>query len=137
MIKPIQLLPEKLEGRFRIVDVQYWRGSTIRFYTESDLVRLMKERGIGRPSTYAKAISTLFRRGYVIQLPRGYIIPTSLGRKTYEYLYRGYAKYVSEETTRRLEEAMRAVEEGRVSYIDILKELEADIRSIAEYPLVY
>lgn len=137
MIKPIQLLPEKLEGRFRIVDVQYWRGSTIRFYTESDLVRLMKERGIGRPSTYAKAISTLFRRGYVIQLPRGYIIPTSLGRKTYEYLYRGYAKYVSEGTTRRLEEAMKAVEEGRVSYVDILKELEADIRSLAEYPLVY
>jgi reverse gyrase len=137
IIKPLTLLPERVEGRFKVVDLQYWRGTTVKFHTESDLVRLMKERGIGRPSTYAKVISTLFKRGYVIQLPRGYIIPTSLGRRTYEYLYKGYARYVSEETTRRLEEAMKAVEEGSASYLDILKELEVDIRSLAEYPAIY
>ncbi|MCX8161797.1 MAG: reverse gyrase, partial [Candidatus Bathyarchaeota archaeon] len=137
VMKPLNLLPEKIEGVFRIVDLQYWRGATVRFHTESDLVRLMKERGIGRPSTYAKVISTLFKRGYIIQLPRGYVIPTSLGRKTYEYLYRGYAKYVSEETTRKLEEAMKAVEEGRVSYLDVLRGLEADIRSLTEYTVAY
>ncbi|MEM2739940.1 MAG: reverse gyrase, partial [Candidatus Bathyarchaeia archaeon] len=137
VMKPLTLLPEKVGGRFRLIDLQYWRGATVRFHTESDLVRLMKERGIGRPSTYAKVISTLFKRGYIIQLPRGYVIPTSLGRKAYEYLYKGYARYVSEETTRKLEEAMKAVEEGHVSYLDVLRVLEADIRSLAEYTVTY
>ncbi len=36
-------------------------------YTEGEVIGLMRERGIGRPGTYAKIISTLFERGYIVE----------------------------------------------------------------------
>lgn len=134
LVKPLPVLPENLEGVFKVSSVYHRRGSTVRLYTESDLVRLMRERGVGRPSTYAKIVSTLFRRRYVVKVGRGYLVPTSLGRKVYRFLKENYGGYVSEETTRRLEEAMKAIEEEAVSYLDVLRRMECEIRSIVEPP---
>jgi len=91
----------------------------------------MRERGIGRPSTYAKIIATLLERGYVKRGRGGRLYPTWLGRAVLKFLYGRFERYVSEETTRRLEEAMRAVEEGRADYVEILRGLYEEIRALS------
>ena len=48
-------------------------------FTEATLVKVLEERGIGRPSTYATIVSTILTRDY-IQREKGRLHPTDLGR---------------------------------------------------------
>ncbi|NIT54968.1 MAG: DNA topoisomerase I, partial [Aliifodinibius sp.] len=48
-------------------------------YTESTLVKTLDKLGIGRPSTYAQIISTIFNRQYIEREERA-LKPTELGR---------------------------------------------------------
>ncbi len=119
------------EGVYRIVDVETERRPTIPLYSQGDVVKLMKERGIGRPSTYATIIDKLLRRGYVIEkgkLKR--LIPTTLGRSVYEYLNSKFSELVSEERTRILEEKMDLVSEGKEEYTGVLNELYKEVKPI-------
>ncbi len=79
--------------------------------TESDVVRLMRERGIGRPSTYAKIVETLFRRAYVTRVGRaGRVAATKRGLLVYDFLVDAFPELVSEEVTRKLEDVMDSIE---------------------------
>ena len=99
-------------------------------YTHGELVQEMKRRGIGRPSTYASIVEKLIERGYVIE-NNGFLIPTKLGKEVYSYLQsrKEVHEFLKEEFTRRLEELMDKVEEGKEDYADILNDL---YRSIIE-----
>ncbi len=48
-------------------------------YTEASLVKVLEEKGIGRPSTYAPTIGTLISRYYVI-IETKQLFPTDLGK---------------------------------------------------------
>ncbi len=98
-------------------------------FTQSDIVQLMKERGIGRPSTYATIVDRLFIRNYVIE-KNGRVIPTKRGIEVYKYLATNYGSFVSEERTRLLEEKMDAIERGELDYYKALQELYEEIRQI-------
>jgi len=93
-------------------------------HTYASIVREMKEKEIGRPSTYAKIVDTLFKRKYVaLSRSRSGIVPLLLGEKVYQYLTSRYGGLVSEERTRVLERKMRSVEEGKVDYYSLVTEL--------------
>ena len=94
--------------------------------TQADVIRMMKERGIGRPSTYAIIISKLLRRGYVIER-NGRLIPTSIGIRVYDFLAKHYGEYVSEETTRHVYELMDRIESGRENADKLLRRLYEEI----------
>lgn len=53
---------------------------------QGDIIRWMKDVGIGRPSTYAKIIDTIIRRGYVISSRGGVLIPSTEGVYVYTLL---------------------------------------------------
>ncbi|HDH07064.1 MAG TPA: reverse gyrase, partial [Thermoproteales archaeon] len=72
---------ELKEGPMKIVEVTSKRIATVQLYTQADIIQLMKERGIGRPSTYAKIIKTLLERKYVVESKKGKLIPTMKGIK--------------------------------------------------------
>jgi reverse gyrase len=91
----------------------------------------MKERGIGRPSTYAHIINVLYKRGYIIN-SNGRILPTRLGKTVYNFLTTRYGHLVSEDLTRRLEELMDEVESGRLNYTEVLQSFYKEILSIDE-----
>jgi reverse gyrase len=96
---------------------------SIPLFTEGDVVALMKERKIGRPSTYATIISTLLERRYVIKVKNEKLVNSTLGKKVYEFLRERFEKYITEEVTRKLEEIMDKVESGEINYQEVLKEI--------------
>ena len=118
--------PGKYVGRMEIIE-----KPKVSLFTQGDVVKLMRERGIGRPSTYAKIIQTLLQRNYVIESKRmKKLIPTDLGIKVYTYLSQNYFQLISEERTAMLEKIMDEIEEGKRDYIEVLNELYKEIKSI-------
>ncbi|AJC70975.1 reverse gyrase [Thermococcus guaymasensis DSM 11113] len=126
---PMRQLPKLEPGmKLKVIESKKWKAPKVSLYTQGDIIALMKERGIGRPSTYAKIVETLLRRGYVIETKgRKKLVPTEKGIKVYHYLISKYRELVSEEKTRELEEKMDLIEEGRLNYLEVLNELYNEI----------
>ncbi len=91
-------------------------------FTQGTLIQEMKKRGLGRPSTYAHIVQTLLDRGYVLEV-KGRLVPTKRGKEVYTFLRDHYPQYTSEEFTRKLEEAMDLVEQGKEDHQKVLKDL--------------
>ncbi len=102
----------------------------VTLYTQADLVRLMREKKIGRPSTYSTIISKLFKRGYVFENKVGKIIPTKTGIRVLKFLRENYGKFVSVERTRILQEKIDAIEAGKLDLADVLDELLEEIEKM-------
>jgi reverse gyrase len=96
-------------------------------YTDGDLVRLMRERGIGRPSTYAPTVEKLRDRRYVFKVGRGGLVPTKLGKKVYQYLVEKYPHLISEERTKILYQKMDEVERGKAKVEEVVEELRKEV----------
>ena len=126
LIKPIRVNKKieniKIGDTVNVVKTYSIRTSQVSLYTHGDIIGLMKKRKLGRPSTYAKIISSIRRHGYVIESKRRkYLIPTNTGIHVYKYLSTNFPDLVSEDTTRALEEQMELVEKGLVDYKDVLE----------------
>jgi len=120
---------QELKGgeKLKVVKLRKFRAATVLPFTEGEIVATMKQRGIGRPSTYAKIVSTLFERKYVFTSRKKFVFPTRLGKVVYSYLTNRFADLVSEEKTRELEMEMLAVERGDANYQEILKFIWRDL----------
>ena len=119
--------------RLLVREVRVVRASPVRLYTSGDVVKLMRERGIGRPSTYAKAIEANRRHGYIVESKRrGYLIPTSLGKEVYNYLVSNFYDLVSEETSRRMEAVLAEVEAGSRDPVDAIVEIYEKVNTLVE-----
>ncbi|RLG77032.1 MAG: reverse gyrase [Thermoprotei archaeon] len=82
---PFKLTPlPPLQNVVRVLHVKRRNISSVRLMTQGDVVRWMKEVGIGRPSTYAKIVDTLLKRGYVID--KKVLIPMRKGVYVYTLL---------------------------------------------------
>jgi reverse gyrase len=127
----IRIKEESAEGEYKVVHMKVRREPTVRPYREGDLIALMKEKGIGRPSTYSKIIEILLKRRYVFS-KGGAIFNTRLGKAVYEYLAENFESLVSEDLTRDLEAKIDAIENGQAWYQDVIKSVENDIRSVIE-----
>ncbi|ASJ10946.1 reverse gyrase [Thermococcus sp. P6] len=127
---PFRQLPRLEAGaRLRVVESRKWKAPKVSLYTQGDVIALMKERKIGRPSTYAKIVETLIKRYYVIETRgRKKLVPTEQGVKVYHYLVSKYRDLVSEEKTRELEEIMDRIEEGKADYEEVLGGLYEEIQ---------
>ncbi|MCX8188301.1 MAG: reverse gyrase [Nitrososphaeria archaeon] len=130
LIQKINLIPELQGGEVRAINVKSWKAPTIPLLKQADVIKLMKLKDIGRPSTYAKIVTTLFQRGYVQENDRKDIIPTKKGYQVYFYLNKRFYEFISEETTQRLKKTMDSIEEGKVDYQQILNNLYKEILTI-------
>ncbi len=118
-------------ARLQVVDAYVKRGSTIQLFSHGDVVALMKQRGLGRPSTYAKIIDSIKRHGYVIESKyRKKLVPTKLGIEVHDYLYSNFKQLVSEDRTRKLLEEIEAVSEGRESPLRLIAELVEELEEL-------
>lgn len=90
-------------------------------YTEASLVKIMEEKGIGRPSTYAPTISTLLDRIY-IEKERKFLKPTSLGEIVNELMENNFKDIVDVTFTAQMENKLDMVAENKQNYIQMLHE---------------
>ncbi len=90
-------------------------------YTEASLVRMMEEKGIGRPSTYAPTITTIISRGYVSREKKR-LYPTELGRMVTSMMETYFEDIVDVEFTAELEDKLDKVEEGEMDWKQILRD---------------
>ncbi|WP_200762886.1 reverse gyrase [Nitrosophilus alvini] len=107
---------------------KFTKPKTPRF-SFATLIQQMKEKGIGRPSTYAIIIQRLFERRYVYQ-KNGFIFATNLGKKVYGTLKSvpQIYEFVNERYTKELEELMDKIENKEADYQQILKDLYEKIK---------
>jgi len=90
-------------------------------YTEAALIKVLEEKGIGRPSTYAPIISTIKGRGYV-SWKKGKLIPTFLGKVVNELLTRNFSAVLDTGFTARMEEGLDIVEQGEKKWTALIGE---------------
>ena len=129
LIRPIHVKDIE-EGEFEVEEVKTFKMATVPLYSQADLVALMRERGIGRPSTYATIIQKLLDRGYVRESKtKRRLFPTPLGIKVYEYLSTNFPDLVSEKRTRELEETLDAIADGKKDYQEAIRETYEEIRN--------
>ena len=132
LFMPLTISPRFEHRSYRILERKIYKKHTVPLFTQASIVEEMKKRGIGRPSTYAKIVEVLFKRGYVYEDKYRRIRPTKLGVMVYSFLKERYERFVTEETTRRLEEIMDRVEKGEEDYQSTLRLLYEEIKSLTE-----
>lgn len=88
-------------------------------YTEGSLIKVLKEKGIGRPSTYAQTITTIIDRGYVT-LEKKVFKSTPLGKATVELMKKNFPKIVDYKFTANVETSLDKIADGEESYVDVL-----------------
>ncbi len=90
-------------------------------YNEASLISSLEKHGIGRPSTYAPIISTLYDRLY-IEKSEGRLVPTVIGKKVTKFLVTNFSNVDDIPFTARLEEELDEIAEGKLKWQDVMKE---------------
>ena len=80
-------------------------------YTEASIIKAMEEKGIGRPSTYASIMQTLYKREYVNKDGKA-LAPSNLGIQVTEYLQQYFAEVVDIKFTAEMEDRLDAIEDN-------------------------
>ncbi len=143
--KETQVIPEFEEGESgpHRPELQEKETKPPKHYTEATLLRametagkqvddeelsqLMKENGIGRPSTRAAVIETLFRRYYITRSKKS-LIPTTTGIQLIGTIKNELLKSV--ELTGIWEKKLRQIEKGEYEQVTFLSEMKEMVTTL-------
>lgn len=89
-------------------------------YNEATLIKVLEEKGIGRPSTYTPTITTIIQRGYVERDGKS-LVPSQLGEVTTRLMSENFPGIVDYGFTAEMEEMLDDVENGKKSMLEVLK----------------
>jgi DNA topoisomerase I len=115
----------------KLIPSQHFTKPPPRF-SDSSLVKILEEEGIGRPSTYAPIISTIIQRGYVNRI-KGYLNPTELGFKVCDMLLEYFPNILDVKFTASMEEELDEVEEGKISRQKVLNDFYGPFKVSFDY----
>ncbi|MCQ2850516.1 type IA DNA topoisomerase [Helicobacter pylori] len=96
-------------------------------YKEADFVKLLENKGIGRPSTYASYLPTLVKREYIsISQDKKHIITsTHKGKRVVEVFENAYQFIIDLTYTKQMEEMLDEIVENKSSYVDFISNLNS------------
>ena len=104
-------------------------------FTEASLVKLLEEKGIGRPSTYATIISTIVDRHY-IEKKQKQLIPTELGKVVNKLLVENFPDVINVEFTADIENQFDEISEGNEEWKQVIRDFyapfEAEVKKVDE-----
>jgi len=89
-------------------------------YTDASIVKMLEEKGIGRPSTYAPIISVLLER-YYINRANKQLVPTQLGRVINKLLVENFADVVDVNFTASMEKKLDEVEDEKSDWVNVIR----------------
>jgi len=89
-------------------------------YTDATIVKMLEQKGIGRPSTYAPIISVLFDRYYVNRSNKQ-LVPTQLGRIINDILVENFNDIIDVNFTAGMEQKLDAIEEQKTQWAALLE----------------
>ena len=96
---------------------------------------MLEEKGIGRPSTYAKIIETLNKREYVYNEEKKFV-PTDLGINVVDYLEENFHDIMNYNFTADLEKELDLVAEGKLDWVtgidQFYKKLALDLEKVKD-----
>ena len=90
-------------------------------FTEASLVKLLEEKGIGRPSTYSPTITTILERRYVEKIQKQ-LTPTELGKIVNKLLTENFTDILNVEFTAKIESEFDDIEEGKEEWKKMIRE---------------
>lgn len=125
--KPLELPPltvgEPLKAE-EILPAQHFTQPPPRF-TEGSLVKMLEEKGVGRPSTFTSTITTIIARGYVRR--NGKLLePTELGRLTTKLMKDSFPEIIDYGFTAKMEDDLDKIENGQAEYLSVLRDFYTD-----------
>lgn len=100
-------------------------------YNEASLVKILEEKGIGRPSTYAPTISLIQEKNYVEKEIRSFK-PTKLGEMISDYLSVAFPLLFDLGFTASMEENLDKVAEGEQDLVNLLKDFNEPFQKLLQ-----
>jgi DNA topoisomerase-1 len=116
----IPLTPGESLSLIRTEPLQHFTEPPPR-YTEASLVKALEENGIGRPSTYAPIVATLFEREYIYREGRR-LRPTELGILVDKLMTENFPSVVDLKFTANMEQQLDSVEEGTADWVSVIRQ---------------
>ena len=90
-------------------------------FNDASLVKILEEKGIGRPSTYAPTLGTLLERDYAMR-QSGALHPTELGETVVGLLIEHFPQVMDIQFTAQMEDKLDQVEEGTVAWKKVIED---------------
>lgn len=100
-------------------------------YTEASLVKVLEEKGIGRPSTYSPTITTILERRY-IEKQKKQLVPTELGKIVNKLLTENFKDIVNVEFTANIETEFDRIAEGKEYWKKIIRDFYSPFEKTLE-----
>lgn len=122
------LLAEAVKGETLRLDECFSEAKQTRppsRYTEAQLIKVLEDKGIGRPSTYASIVETLYDRDYARRDDDRRLEPSPLGRTVEKFLKDHFdsssqSPIMETDFTAHMEESLDSVESGQKPWRDVL-----------------
>ena len=125
-------LPKLREGdMLKVLEVKLEEDETKppERYTPASLVAELERRGLGTKATRAEVVDTLYRREYITGTR---IRVTPIGMSVIEALAEHVPEIISEELTRRFEQKLEEIQQGRAEPEQTLEEARRELTKIME-----
>ena len=116
---PSLKIDEKLNSQKFYPEQHFTQGPAR--YTDASIVKVLEEKGIGRPSTYAPIISVLLDRYYVTRSNKQ-LVPTTLGRMICNILVESFPDVISDSFTADVESKLDKVEVDEIEWPKMMGE---------------
>ena len=90
-------------------------------YTEATLVKVMEEKGIGRPATYTPTVATLFARLYIEKEGKA-LKPTELGCVVVDWLIQYFPEIMNTGFTADMEDKLDDIAANGIDWVSVVDE---------------
>jgi DNA topoisomerase-1 len=103
-------------------------------FTQATLVSELEKNGIGRPSTYATILNTLFKRKYVIS-EKGALVPQEIGMIVVDALEKYFSGVVDKSFTAHMEDTLDEIAKGSQDWHEMMKDFYGPFKEYYEKAL--